>query len=307
MIDTFNLYRNQSGRIELEKIPEIKVIEKPTYGSRQKIWFQIKKQQILFKKNMRINEDITEIINELISQFLGIECVSYDLATYQGMNGVITKQFLQPEDQYKPTICLLCGDHMHKISNDIYTILQALEQKQVDNVHIRTNIQKLMENQVQDVFTSQFDRNVHNTGFIQREHNHLLAPRHDSANSFLNIFDTNKMDHFLHAQNKEMLIKRYKGTRTKLKIMPNSNFQSSMEELVNFLYNTPEDIPEIMQQTIPTTKKSIEKINLLQIKELFYTLEQYNILISNRQSQFFEYIWNYNLEDYQKEKKKLLT
>lgn len=126
MIDTFNLYRNQSGRIELEKIPEIKVIEKPTYGSRQKIWFQIKKQQILFKKNMRITEDITEIINELISQFLGIECVSYDLATYQGMNGVITKQFLQPEDQYKPTICLLCGDHMHKISNDIYTILQAL-------------------------------------------------------------------------------------------------------------------------------------------------------------------------------------
>ncbi len=52
MIDTFNLYRNQSGRIELEKIPEIKVIEKSTYGSRQKIWLQVKMQQILFKKKI---------------------------------------------------------------------------------------------------------------------------------------------------------------------------------------------------------------------------------------------------------------
>ncbi len=304
MMDTFNSYRNQVGRIDLEKIPEIKTIKKPTYGSREKMWFQVKEQQILFKKNMRVNEDITEIINELISQFLEIECVSYDLATYQGMEGVIAKQFLQPEDQYKPTICLLCGDYMHKISNDIYTILQALEQKQVDIVHIQSNIQKLMKNQVQDVFTSQFDRNVHNTGFIQREHNHMLAPRHDSANSFLNIFDDNKMDHFLYAQNKETLIKRYKGTRTKMKITPNSNFQSSMEELVNFLYNTTENIPVIMQQTIPIAKETITKINLLQLKELFYILEQYNIWIPNRQKQFFEYVWNYNLEDYQKEKKK---
>lgn len=300
MIDNFNRYRNKSGYIELEKIKGIRSLEKPTYGSREKIWFEANGIEILFKKNMRANEDVKEIINEQISQFLKIECAEYDIATYQGMQGVITRKFLEPGETYLPTICLLCSDPHHKNSNDIATILKALEHNQVDPNQIEINIQKLFENQVQDMFTSQYDRNYQNTGF---KAGFTLAPRHDSAGSFLNIYDAYKINYFLDATNKEELIARYKGIWTKQKIMPNPKAESSIQEFVQYLYGPLyAQMPSVMQRGIENASLLVDQMFLLNLKNIFQTMAEYNQTVERRQQSFYQYILDYNLRTYEKEK-----
>lgn len=307
MLDVFNSFRNQEGYIELEKIPSLSLLDKNTFGSRQKLWFQTNEMEILFKQNMKINEDITEILNEFISHNLDIECASYDTAIYQGQKGVITQQFLQSKDEFLPAICLLCSDHNHKISNDIYTFLLALEYNQFDSKQIETIIAKLFQNQIQDIFTAQFDRNWGNLAFIQRQNQILLAPRHDSAGSFLSIFDPNKITHFLDmGKEKEQLFLRYKGFRTKFRISPFEKKYNAMQELVHASYGeTYSQLPKSMQIGIKQALPLIEKLSLFSFKEVFQMLNDYNLEIPKRQQAFYQYILDYNIEMYEKEKQKV--
>lgn len=94
----FNTLR-QDGRINITLGIQNGLIQKDEIentGARNKFWFN--NYEYLFKEIFEDSyEDFAVLLSFEIAKELNIECASYDLAIYNGKNGVITKNFVNEE------------------------------------------------------------------------------------------------------------------------------------------------------------------------------------------------------------------
>ena len=99
--DEFNPFNSlrENGRINITFGIQNGFIQKDEIentGARNKFWFN--NYGYLFKEIFEDSyEDFAELLSFEIAKELDIECASYDLAIYNGKNGVITKNFVNEE------------------------------------------------------------------------------------------------------------------------------------------------------------------------------------------------------------------
>ena len=69
-----------------------------------------------------------------------------------------------------------------------------------------------------------------NISFFKTDEGLVPSPRFDSAGSFLSINKPNKMQNFIQSSQKSELIRRYRGERTKFRILPGSRSENLIIE-----------------------------------------------------------------------------
>lgn len=305
MIDQLNRYRDKNGYI---CIKDAEILNKKTYGSREKYWLRKDGLTFLFKANQKAGEDIKEIINEKISNYLGIETAKYDIASYQGKKGVISLPFMNEKDIFLPVLVLNFQSKTVGNSNDILTIYKALLENEATEQELKQIMNEYFASQIQDIFTFQFDRNITNSGIIVGDKTFKKVPRFDSSGSFLKIYDEKKISSFFNRIDKETYIYNRGWNRTKLKITSELFLGNSMQEFINYRYNEDKknSLPIIMREAIENADKTIEKLILYDLKETIKELNDYHIKISTMYKKLISYTLNISMEIYEQEKEKIL-
>lgn len=86
--------RNKDGCVILDNYKELPQAYK--IGRKEKIWLSNGEHKFLFKYGASNYEIWAELIAEELGKQCHIEMAEYDLATYKGKRGVVTKDFRQP-------------------------------------------------------------------------------------------------------------------------------------------------------------------------------------------------------------------
>ncbi len=229
MYEQFNQYRSSNGYINLD-IMDKNELCRGTYGSRKgKAWFSIFGDSYLFKPSLNKYEEYKEVINYLIAEDLGILTATYDLASLNGVKGVITKDFIN-NSSFTPMLFLLCKYNC--CNNCLYNYYFAMQNENFDLNIIKRNMYSFYFEHLLDIFTCQYDRNVSNSALMN---NGIKAPRIDSSASFLSILKPQKISNFMDLLDKEKYIEKYKGKRTKLRVMPGSMKENSIDEFKGYV------------------------------------------------------------------------
>lgn len=297
MLDVFNDYRNNQGIIELDKIEQLKKQNKQTYGSRPKSWFSYEENFYLFKEEKQPLESIKEIINEELAIQYGLQNVIYDLAEYGGKKGTISLDFKNGK-QFEPFLFLLLRNP--KISNDLTTVCNTLTEINAPSENIREIAYQIFSNHLLDIFTTQRDRNIENQVFLKEEDKYTLAPRYDSAGSFLTITSQDKMRRFCAHPTREVLLKKYKGYRSKFSLCPNTIKEDAIDILLGLKYGKIPKDNFYLEQVFQSLDKEIQKIYLLNFKEIFNKLKFYNIALEKTFQKFLVCVFETKLREYER-------
>lgn len=121
--------RNRQGQIILDNYNELE--NAFIRGRKQKIWLEKDKVKYLFKYGASNNEILAELLTTELAKQCGFEVAEYELATYKGKIGVVTKDFKKEGE------LIISGDRF------INSINQILEE---NNIH-----HDLKENSVQNI------------------------------------------------------------------------------------------------------------------------------------------------------------
>lgn len=299
MIDELNKYRRNDGYIDLEKIINIKKIDRTTYGSREKQWFQIGKQRVLFKANQKDYEDIREIINEEMSNILDIKSAKYDLAIFENKKGVITKDCLLDGDEIILMLFWQLKKESGKIENTLYSLYQSLLYNNIPHSVINEIIDQEIKSHILDLFTSQYDRNIENSATIKRKNEILIFPRFDSANSFLNVHKIQKVAKVIHQLNEDHVFEKYKGNQSKRRLYSKKIGKSAMEELILFVYGyNILNIDSCFLKLCQKQKDFIEEILTLNLNDIYEKLKLYQIKLNTNYKQLFQFVLDYKKKEF---------
>lgn len=301
MLDQFNRYRDKDGYIVIDNIKDKQKLDNKTFGSREKYWFMLEDIKALFKINQKNGEDIKEIVNEQISNYLGIPSAGYDLAIYGDKKGVLTLPLINENDIFLPVLLLIFESKTVGISNDILTIYKALLENKATDEELTDIMNLYFANQVQDIFTFQFDRNINNSGIVLGKQGFSIAPRFDSSGSFLKFFNDNSINKFLLRTDKREYVYKKGWARTKLKIMKSGRVESSLNEFISFKYidELQNKLPVIMQNSLKCTDAIIQKMYNYNLKDTLQNLLYYNITVSNMYQKLFEFCLFLSKEKYE--------
>lgn len=131
-----------------------------------------------------------------------------------------------------------------------------------------------------------------------------LAPRYDSANSFLTITKYDKVAAFVQANSydRERLIQKYKGVRTKLRIISGSISQNSIEELLSAQYDELLNIPTIIKSELAKVDEFISKVSEVNIDSINKMLGDYNIKLGRIYIDFYKMVMEIKLKEYETKK-----
>ncbi len=299
MLDCFNKNRGRDGYVDIESLPK-EIIERKTYGSREdKIWFAYQGDSYLFKPNQNEREDIKEILNEELGKSLGIQNAEYDLGFYEGKKGVISKDYITDKSKYLLGIHVLFEYHL-PFGNNLYNYYQALLKSGSSEIVMNETIDELLRRHILDIFTVQRDRNETNLSFYKTEEGLIPAPRYDSAGSFLSISKTNKMREFIESSKKEMLMTRYKGIRTKFRILPGSRKDHSIDEFFHSLES--DELPIFLKERILSLDSFITDAQNLDLLSIYDILEEYNIHLCRTERDFYRKVYDYKIKEFEQKK-----
>lgn len=299
MLGVFDKYRRTNGIIDLDSIKTLKETNRKTYGSRKKQWFDYRGIHLLFKEEKLPYESLKEILNEQIALAYGLKNVNYDIATYQGALGTISFDFIN-EKEFIPFLFLL--QKKPCISNDLVTISEILSNLNVREKKIEEITHLLFKNYLLDLFTMQRDRNVMNQGFLYDNNEYNLAPRYDSAGSFLTITARDKMERFYHQFERDMLIK-YKGYRSKFTLCPGTVKMNAIDVLLDVKYQKIECQNIYLVETLKNLDTELNQIYTINLKEIFNELEFYNLKLENYFKRFIEYAFEMKKNEYEEKEK----
>ena len=299
MLDNFNKYRNKNGYIDINNIPK-EILDRKTYGSRKdKFWFNYEENEYLFKPNMNQEEDVREILNEEMAKILDIENAKYDLAIFQGKKGVISKNFILSNTHLLLGIQVLCKYNLG-IHNDIFTYMEAIKKYGEPKEKVLIVTEELLKRHILDILSAQRDRNIENIAFIESNNGIALAPRYDSAGSFLSICTPNKMLSFIMSQQKEEQIKKYNGIRTRLRVLPGSNNENSIDEFFSSINS--KIMPDDLKQQLYNLNPFIEKALNINFTDIYNILREYNISLPNNYYNYYRKVYEYKVEEFQKKR-----
>ena len=304
MMDSFNKNRNVDGYIDIDSLPK-KTVARPTYGSRKnKLWFESNGELFLFKPNFGDKEAIREVLNEELAKKLGIRNAEYDIGMYQGQTGVISKNFISQECEYLLGFHLFCEYNL-PYSNDLYTYYQALIRSNSSEEVTCYTVDEMLRRHILDMCTAQNDRHHMNIAFYKRKDGLVASPRFDSAGSFLSINKLNKMQNFTYSSKKDELIKKYRGDRTKFRILPGSRSENSVTEFYEALDS--EMLPTFLRERMTALDPFISRTQNLDLLQEFYILEEYGIKLSRVEKDFYRAVYDYKAEEIEQQKVKRYT
>lgn len=306
MLDQFNSYRNKNGYINLDQIKNKFIINNNIYGSRNKEWLSLNGTKVLFIENKRHGEDIKEMVNQEISRYLKVSSANYDLAIKEGKAGVITLPFFTGKQVFLPAMLLLFQSKTVGNSNDILSIYNALVENNASNNELICIMNAYFLNQVQDIFTFQYDRNMENSGIILDDKKFLPGVRFDSAGSFLKFYEDKKINSFLLRQDRKVCVYNKNYGRTKLRITPTQTYDS-IKEFIQFRYldEFNSKLPEIMKDSIKNMDSSVEKMYNYNLKETFDKLSYYNINVSNMYQKLIKFCLDLSKERFEDDMNKI--
>lgn len=296
MIDYLNKYRNKSGYIELKQVKKLQKLDLPTYGSRFKIWLKIDDELYLFKEGNNYFENIKEIINEELAKQINIKNASYDLAILDGKLGTISPDFKQGKE-FIPFMFYYFRKPV--ISNDLVNFCNILNDMQIKEEIIFKMASDLFSNHLLDIFTAQRDRNIENLGTLDHDE---LSPRYDSAGSFLTIDSPNKIDNFISSRDKDRLLYRYKGYRTKFSLCPKTLTENSLDVLLKLSAQIYTYDSKYLSYVLSLLNKEMAKIYLLDFKAIFNYLKDYNIFIANYYQRLMKEVYKAKIQEYERKR-----
>ncbi len=146
---------------------------------------------------------VFEILCEMIAKKLGIDVLHYDLASYDGVLGLVSKNFKDSDSAYMSEMDLnyLYYSHINTEEMDMYYsprtnsnsllfVWHSLEDYLNGRAYKEENVKELMGELTKrfcfDLLTLQIDRNEENTCFKDDGNNLSLVPLFDNELSFRN-------------------------------------------------------------------------------------------------------------------------
>ncbi len=300
MLDQFNNYRDKNGYINLDNIKNKHTTTNNIYGSRNKEWLSLNETKVLFKENQNQGEDIKEMINQEISKYLGVSSAEYDLAIKEGKKGIITLPFITGKQIFLPAMLLLFQSKTVGNSNDILSIYKALLENGATDDELSYIINSYFMNQVQDIFTFQYDRNMDNSGIILDDKKFLPGIRFDSAGSFLKFYEEKKINSFLLRPDKKERVYKNNWCRTKLRITPEKSRDSIMEFIrFRYLDEFNSKLPKIMKDSIFSMDSYVEKMYNYNLKDTLDKFSYYDIGISNMYQKLIKFCLDLSKEKFE--------
>lgn len=167
-------------------------------------WFTMDDDKYMFKECYMKEECYIELISMKMLQRIGYDCAFYDLAKFNGMEGVITKDFKKQGHTYISGSTLIDEYYTEEISDNIYDRIYALKKKMREHNNLEDiwnilekryssypNKREIIENIMNEmikrflfyILTKQWDNAAHNWIVDETDTTATLAP----------IFDNQKM------------------------------------------------------------------------------------------------------------------
>ncbi len=129
--------------------------------------------------------------------------------------------------------------------------------------------------------------------------------RFDSAGSFLSINKFNKIQNFIQLSQKSELIRRYRGEKTKFRILPGSRSENSIIEYYESLDS--EMLPDYLKERMIALEPFISEVQNIDLSLVYSTLEEYGIKLPKINRNFYKALYSYKAEEIKKQKVKRST
>ncbi len=268
---------------KLEKMGVVEIINDVNF------WFSIGNQRYMFKMCSSKDEEIKELLASEMLETVGYDHATYDLALFNGMYGVITKDFKKDYCNYYSGDDLIENYHRYldeeptdKIDyakyNNLESIWDLLEIKYRNNPNkkniIKNILYKLSEKYLFDILINQCDGASYNWLVEETEDYATLAP----------IFDNQKMLNGLHTNSE-------KNLNIRTDVFNENEEYSNISELQKFLNYSSSYFQDEFERLM-------NYLNPLEVKRMFINLEyKLNFKIDNKikDSIYSQYVFNYNM------------
>lgn len=203
-LEELEKYRNQDGRIDIDKIEEEfdfqKIPEVRGASNKDKDWFKLDDCDILIRTENLLDEGVlyttyAELIFEELAKQVDIPCAHYDLIKYKGKNGVLSKNVAENNENLVSMKDLLeCSERKHDIGDDqnihiedAFSSFRTLYRDYGD--FSKEDYKKLCNDfanmAIFDIYTMSTDRHAENCGILYNGKNARVAPMFDNECSLM--------------------------------------------------------------------------------------------------------------------------
>ena len=142
---------------------------------------------------------------------------------------------------------------------------------------------------------------MNNQGFLYTG-SYVLAPRYDSANSFLTLTARHKLDRFCNKYTQDMLVK-YKGYRSKFTLYPGTVKMNAISVLLDLKYSIIEYNNFYLKEGLKDLDDELAKIYNINLSEAFQKMEFYDIKVENYFKKFISKVFEVKKQEYEEKEK----
>lgn len=203
-LEQLEKYRDEYGRINIDKLEKDCAIDKvpETRGAsnKEKDWFKLDDCDVLIRTENLLDEGVmyttyAELIFEELAKQVDIPCAHYDLVTYKGENGVLSKNVAKKDESLVLMKDLLeCSNRKHDVGDDqnihIEDAFNAFrtfyrEYDDFSKEDYRSLCNDFVKMAIFDIFTMSTDRHTENCGVLYDGKKVRLAPMFDNECSLM--------------------------------------------------------------------------------------------------------------------------
>ncbi|MBE6157373.1 MAG: hypothetical protein E7160_01050 [Firmicutes bacterium] len=277
-MDLNKIKRDNLGTIELDKLKleSLKIQRKAKYNS---FSFIYNNKKYFFKRCHSINSIYNELLAELLAKDFGIKSAHYDLASYEGMIGTISDNFLMDGDNFYHI-----GEIVNDKQNNIESIIAKLKEKYPNKDIIEKLKSEIIDILIFDILIANHDRHNENMGIIENDAEIKFCPIYDNELmlDYRSIYtgeysldinniesDENLVSKIMHLEDNTYLEK----LTSKLSIISPNNITTKLEEIEEKIgVEINPNIKKNLQEGFETNYKSInnklkENKSLVKIKK----------------------------------------
>lgn len=257
------------------------LIDQEDRGYGEKFWIldENKERLALFKEpiNYYGYESYAELISEEVCKILGMPTAHYDLAKFNGIEGVISYNFKEEYETYKEGFDIIADYYESKLKNNkelremygvsnedeieditlqlnnLEDIWSILEEKYKDHPSKRYIVSKivngLVDKMIFDVMMVNIDDHCENWGQLDRE----LAPQFDNSR-ILKLYDTTVSLSFLDKGNLEDELLNL--------TVDSTSSRKPLDVLSRFLYVSSKEYTDLVKEKISTLKENLDEVPL---------------------------------------------
>ncbi len=297
MLREFDNYRRPDGKIDLNASPNI-IPLKPLKNIRYR--FMYEGGLYLLKKEKYSGEALVEILNELIMNRLELANAQYDIATYNGMTGCLTRNFIKRGSVFQTGNDFL-KQYNPDSDNDIFDYAVALLSAGLPIEIVKRNIQIMLKNHIVDIFTFQTDRFSDNLGFLIAGEEIEVAPKFDNGFSFLSSIDNSDQQKFVtsgyYRRRKTLLdysflahtvLPKYNADnsitefwratkKSSMSPMVQGKIRHAQNALNNGINITTDEVYQMIREQIDMIWPFVERTSSIDFDEFFYTMSDSNM------------------------------